>query len=65
MRFMAMLSVPWASGDRAPSDIAGVTKRRRMTLVFSTSSTLTGSATCLKSSRSRMLIGGRARKPLV
>ena len=38
MRFMAMLSVPWASGESAPSDMPGVTKRLRISVIDSTSS---------------------------
>src|SRR3546814_9384959 len=38
MRFIAMLSVPCASGDSAPSDMPGVTKRLRIAVIDSTRS---------------------------
>ena len=61
MRFMAMFSVMCASGDSAPSDIPGVTKRLRIEVIDSTSSIGTGLPKGLMSRRSRMWIGGFAR----
>jgi hypothetical protein len=42
MRFIAMASVSCASGDSAPSDMPGVTKRLRISVIASTSSIATG-----------------------
>src|SRR3546814_16310061 len=54
MRFIAMLSVPCASGDSAPSDMPGVTKRLRIAVIDSTSPIGTAVTTStLKSSRER------------
>ena len=39
MRFMAIDSVSCASGDSAPSDMPGATKRLRISVMHSTSST--------------------------
>ncbi len=58
---MAMLSVMCASGDSAPKDMPGVTKRWRMAVTDSTWSRGTGSPKGLMSSRSRRWIGGAAR----
>ncbi len=63
MRFMAMASVSCASGESAPSDMPGVTKRRRMAVTGSTSSSGTATAAVLKASRSRSATGGSAWTP--
>ena len=58
MRFMATLSVPCASGDSAPSDMPGVLKRLRISVIDSTSSTEIGALPGRKSRRSRSATGG-------
>ena len=59
MRFMAMLSVPCASGDSAPSDMPGVTKRLRISVMRSTSSIGDRRAALARNpSRSRRSTGG-------
>ena len=60
MRFMAMVSVSCASGESAPSDMPGVTKRFLISVMLSTSSSGTGGSLRLKSSRSRIEIGSCA-----
>ena len=60
IRFMAMVSVSCASGDSAPSDMPGVTKRLRISVMLSTSSSGTGALLAAKSSRSRIEIGSCA-----
>ena len=56
---MATLSVPCASGDKAPSDMPGVMKRLRSDVMLSTSSSGIASRVERKSSRSRSWIGAR------
>ena len=64
MRFMAMDSVSCASGPSAPSDMPGATKRLRISVMLSTSSSEIGcTASVRKSSRSRSAIGGSRRTP--
>ena len=63
IRFIATLSALCASGPSAPSDMPGVTKRLRIEVMDSTSSSGTEGPTGLKSSRSRRWIGGCARMP--
>ena len=58
MRFIATFNVLCASGDKAPKDIPGVTKRLRMDVMLSTSSKGIAVPNGLKSSRSRKWIGG-------
>ena len=58
MRFIATLSVLCASGLSAPKDMPGVTKRLRIAVTLSTSSTLIASPIGLIASKSRKLIGG-------
>ena len=60
IRFMAMVSVSCASGDSAPRDMPGVTKRFLISVMLSTSSSGTGGSLRLKSSRSRIEIGSCA-----
>ncbi len=60
MRFMAMVRVSCASGERAPKDMPGVTKRFLISVMLSTSSSGTGGSLRLKSSRSRIEIGSWA-----
>ncbi len=59
IRFMAMLSVPCASGESAPSDMPGVTNRLRISVIDSTSSIEIRRAADSKASRSRIAMGGR------
>ncbi len=61
MRFMAMFSVSCASGDRAPSDMPGVTKRLRMPLTLSTASIGAGLRSERQASRSRSDTGPTSR----
>ena len=63
IRFIAMLRVLCASGDRAPSDMPGVTKRLRIEVIDSTSSMSMGAPLGLKSRRSRRCTGGCAAWP--
>ena len=59
IRFMAMASTSWASGDRAPSDIPPVQKRCRMAVAGSTSSRGNGVRSLWGSRRSRSTVHGR------
>ena len=61
MRFIATFRVLCASGDRAPSDMPGVTNRLRIEVMLSTSSSGTGLPSGLMSSRSRKWMGGLLR----
>ena len=54
---MAMVSVSCASGPSAPSDMPGVTKRLRISVIDSTSSIETGVPLGSKSTRSRSATG--------
>jgi len=58
IRFIATFSVLCASGDSAPSDMPGVTKRLRIAVMLSTSSMGMAGPSGLMSSRSRRWIGG-------
>ncbi len=60
MRFMAMASTSCASGDSAPSDMAGAMKRLRISLTDSTCSTASAALGELKPSRSRRFTAGMA-----
>jgi len=64
MRFIAMLSVSCASGLSAPSEMPGATKRLRISVMLSTSSTGIGFTPSMrKSSRSRNATGFCRRTP--
>ncbi len=58
MRFMAMDSVSCASGLSAPSEMPGASRRLRISVMLSTSSTAMGvTPSVRKSSRSRSATG--------
>jgi len=64
MRFIAIDSVSCASGLSAPSEIPGATRRLRISVMLSTSSTEIGlQRSSRKSSRSRSATGGSLRTP--
>ena len=60
IRFIATFNVLCASGDKAPSDMPGVTNRLRIDVIDSTCSNGIGSPIGLIASRSRRWIGGFA-----
>ena len=61
MRFIAIDSVSCASGLSAPSEMPGASRRLRMAVMLSTSSTGIATRPPRKSSRSRSATGGSRR----